>query len=132
MGWRFMHGCLRQSNLRGAIFDRQRAEQGPAVFVSAECPNVISSIPLAVRDEKDHEDVMRVDGALWEDVTDACRYGLLSQLDPRGKAPLDVRAKEVYHSVENGDMTARSIKMLEFQLKERSSHRLSRVQRWRR
>ncbi len=95
-GWRFAYHCFRQANLRGATFNEERANQGPACFVSTECPNVIQSMPMAVRDDKNPEDVMRVAGVLWEDVTDAVRYGLMSKLGALWEAPVDVRRREVY------------------------------------
>lgn len=132
-GWRFMYNCLRQTGLRGANIGEERAKQGPVVFVSAECVNVIGSIPMAVRDDKNVDDVMRVAGALWEDVTDACRYLLKSMLDPHSKAPRDVRAKEVYHSVKGDDddaMTKRAMLMRKFD-EENPRRRLNGPPRWR-
>ncbi len=123
-GWRFMYGCLRQACLRGDTFTRERAEQGPAFFVCAECPQAIGSIPMATRDVKNNEDVVRVAGAIWEDVTDEIRYGLKSMLDPRTKAPREVRALEVYNSAES--MTAKAMAMRKFEEQERHARVLTR------
>jgi phage terminase large subunit len=120
-GWRFMFQCLRQACLAGMTFDAERAKQGPAFFVSAECPQIISCIPLATRDPKDPEDVIRVAGAIWEDVTDAIRYGLKSMLDPKSKAPRDVRQLEEYNRFE--DPTARALAMRRFEIKEHETKR---------
>lgn len=133
-GWRFMYNCLRQANLRGQNVPAERTREGPAFFVSAECPVTIEGIPMATRDPDDVEDVVRVEGALWEDVTDMVRYGLKSQLRPKTKAPLDVRAKELYHSIQGDDgdaMTRRAMAMAEFKVKENRITRVQRMPRWR-
>jgi hypothetical protein len=134
IGWRWFYNCLRQAGLRGSNIGEERAKQGPAFFVSAECPNAISCIPLAIRDEDEPDDVMRVDGALWEDVTDMCRYGLKFLMPGKSKAPLAVRAQEVYNSIpgETSDaMTARAMVMRQFWDKENTQTRVSRAPRWR-
>ncbi len=134
-GWRFVYNCLRQANLRGTTFDEERALEGPAVFVSSECPNVIDSIPMAVRDDKKPEDVMRVAGALWEDVTDAVRYLLKSIQGVQWQAPVDVRRRELYDSLDvpepesrtASQMTTLSMRMRMFEADERKrGHRMKR------
>ena len=125
-GWRFMFNCLRQANLRGNEVTEERSREGPAFFVSAECPNLIGSIPMAVRDDKDPEDVMRVAGVLWEDCTDAARYGLASMLSGKLKAPVEVRQAEVYNSYQEGEETARAMAMLKFRDEERQVRRNTR------
>jgi hypothetical protein len=135
MGWRFMYACMRQANLAGANVSEERAKQGPAFFVSAECPQAISNIPMAVRAEDDVDDVERVAGALWEDVTDGIRYGLHTMLNPKSKAPRDVRAQELYHSIVAEDpadqMTARALAMAKFKQGETAQRTVSRSPRWR-
>ena len=135
MGWRFMYNCLRQANLVGTNISDERSKQGPAFFISAECPQAILSIPMAIRAEDDPDDVERVAGALWEDVTDGLRYGLHTMLNPQSKAPRDVRAKELYDSIQGEDvsdvMTARAMAMARFKEKESVVRRVSRAPRWR-
>ena len=128
-GWRFMYNCIRQAALRGANIDSERAKQGPALFVSVECPQVIDNIPQAVRDEKNPEDIARIAGALWEDVTDAVRYGLKSKLDPKQTAPVAVRASELSQSIE--DPTNRALAMLHFREAEKQRGMVRRAPRWR-
>jgi len=133
-GWRFMYNCLRQSNMRGQPLTQERTQEGPALFISAECPNVISHIPLAVRDEEKREDVARVAGVLWEDVCDAVRYGLKSMLDAKGQAPYAVRRQEVLNSIPGNTavaMNARAMAMRQFEAAERQHSVISRGQRWR-
>ncbi len=128
-GWRFMYNCIRQAGLRGCNVDTERAKQGPAMFISAACPNVIDNIPLAVRDEDDINDVMRVPGELWEDVTDAVRYGLKSKLAPKQTAPVEVRRQELFQSVP--DPTNRHIAMMHFEEAEKRKSLVTRGPRWR-
>jgi hypothetical protein len=128
-GWRFMYNCLRQAGMRGANVDRARAQQGPAFFISVECPVTIENLPLVVRDEKNTEDVARVAGALWEDIGDMCRYGLKSKLGAREQAPKEVRAAEV--AARASDPTDRHLRMLHFEEAERARGLVSRQPRWR-
>ncbi len=125
MGWRFAYNCLRQAHLAGLNVSKERAEQGPVCFVSQDCPQLMSSIPMAIRAED----------ALWEDCTDGFRYGLHSMLNPKTKAPRDVRAKEVYNSIQGDDestvMTMRALAMKKFQVAEASTTRISKNPRWR-
>jgi hypothetical protein len=77
---------------------------------------------------------MRVAGALWEDVTDAVRYGLKSMLNPRSKAPHHTLAQELYDSIpgDDGDaMTRRAMAMKQFQYQGNVVRRVSRAPRWR-
>lgn len=134
MGWRFMYNCLRQAHLAGSNVSDERALQGPAFFVSAECPQAISNIPMAIRAEDDPDDVERIAGALWEDVCDGLRYGLHSMLNPKSKAPRDVRAQELYNSIQGTNttdvMTSRAMAMAKFKEQEMSTTRVGRP-RWR-
>ncbi len=135
MGWRFMYNAMRQANLIGTNVSQERALQGPAFFVSAECPVAISSIPMAIRAEDDPDDVERVAGAIWEDSCDGLRYGLHSMLNPQSKAPRDVRAKEVYDSIQGEDMgdvmTQRAMAMAQFKRDENTQRRAATTPRWR-
>lgn len=132
-GWRFMYNALRQGGLAGSTFGRERASQGPALFISTECPNVIESIPLAIHDDHKPEDVMRIAGALWEDCCDAVRYGLKSYL-AASPVPYEVRRQEVYEEYNRPaeertteQMTALSLAMRRFDEDERK--RYARVKR---
>lgn len=127
-GWRFLYNCLRQAGLRGCNVDPERAKQGPALFISADCPAVLENLPLAVRDEDEPNDVMRVAGAVWEDVTDAVRYGMYSKLAPKKRAPVDVRAAEV--AAMAASPTELHLKMLHFKEQERRRTNVGRA-RWR-
>lgn len=134
IGWRFLYNSFRQANLRGAKFDQERSKQGPALFVSSDCARILSSVPLAIREtvmdpNGDPDDVARVAGAVWEDVTDACRYGMQSMLGPRSK-PREVRAQETYHQYD-GNPTAQAMAMRIFNEQEKTRSVISRRPRWR-
>jgi hypothetical protein len=123
-GWRFVYNGFRQAQLAGTMFGDERARQGPAVFISSECPNTIESIPMAIRDDHKIEDVARVEGVLWEDCCDMVRYGLKSMLASQWEAPLEVRRREVYDSYDAPErtgeqMTALSLAMLRFDSEEK-------------
>ncbi len=129
-GWRFVYQCLRQAHLRGANFDEERARVGPALFVSSECPQVIECMPMAVRDDKKVNDVMRVAGAVWEDVTDAVRYLLKSIQGVQWEAPVEIRRGEVFANYDAPEpeqrtteqMTSLALAMKRFDASERSRH----------
>lgn len=133
-GWRFMYNGFRQASLRGQRITEEQSKQGYAYFVSADCPTTMECVPLGVRDEEDREDMLRVDGALWEDVLDCDRYGLLSMLGAKPQAPRDVRAKELYNSIQGETMqdtaTSRAIAMQRFTQQEAQKRNIGRP-RWR-
>jgi len=116
--------------MRGCNVDTERAKQGPALFISAECVNCIENLPLAVRDEDDPNDVMRVAGAVWEDVTDAIRYGMYSKLAPKKRAPMEVRAAETYSEAIKKSPTEAHLAMLHFKENEKKRTIVGRS-RWR-
>ena len=128
-GHRFLYNCLRQAGMRGANADKARIQQGPAFFISTECPVTIENLPLAVRDEKNTEDVARISGVLWEDITDLCRYALKSKLGSRELAPREVRAAEVAEQA--SDPTDLYLRMLHFEEAERHRNLATRAPRWR-
>lgn len=116
-GWRTVYNGFRQTSaLVGATVDQERAKQGPLLFVSSACPELISAIPMAVRDEDDPEDVVRAK-TLWEDMTDMLRYGDHSYLNPRG-TPVEVRYAEEVLTIP--DYSARHMASLQFKQQERT------------
>ncbi len=73
-------------------------------------------MPLLICDEDRPEDVLKTE-AIEDDYADACRYGYKSMLEAQWQPPRDIRAKQVYDSIQ-GDtadtMTARAMAMLKF------------------
>ena len=117
-GHRFMYNCLRQASMRIMRVDVERAKQGPALFISANCPAAIENIPLAPRDPENPDDVLRVAGVVWEDVVDGIRYALKSKLSPRRIVPSEVRRQEVFNQAA-GNPTGQALAMRQFEEAER-------------
>ena len=118
-GWRLLyHGFKQSCALRGAErVTREMAESGPMLVISAACPTVIASAPLLIRDDRNLEDVLKTP-TLADDVGDGLRYGYKSMLDPRTRAPKEIRAREIFASYQ--DPTARAIAMQRFEAAERA------------
>ncbi len=71
----------------------------PFWFISAECPELIDAIPLAIHDEDgDIEDVKKTT-TIADDALDSVRYGCKSMLSPGGK-PRSVEIAERLSAVE--------------------------------
>ena len=71
------------------FFDPESGQPYPMVWlISASCPELLNSIPLAMRDDKDLDDVAKTDKSvakLEQDCLDAIRYALKTMLRPRRK-----------------------------------------------
>lgn len=77
----------------GSISLRAEAAQCSDVWlISAECPELLESIPKLIRDPKNLDDVLKTDKSsarLEQDIADDVRYGLKSMLAPRKKTAED-------------------------------------------
>jgi hypothetical protein len=139
-GWRLMYNGFRQTSaLRGATVDVERAQQGPLLLVSANCPQVISAMPLLTRDNLHPgklEDVLKTN-TIHDDVGDCLRYGYKSMLDPKSPAPREVRRQQVLAaaaaSTKNGAdrMNAMAMADRHFQAEELQRSIVRRCPRWR-
>ena len=126
-GFRLLYNCFQRNQWRkGAPVLREASKTGPMLLVSSACPQVISAIPLAIRNPDRLEDVLKVE-TIGDDVIDCLRYMGMSHISPRSKAPREVRAREVFESHENP--TDRMIAMKKFSLAEKK--RLTKRARWR-
>ena len=115
-GWRRVYNGFKQSaSLVRSEVTEEQSKQGPLLFVSSNCPTLISCIPLAVRDEQKREDVVRAK-TLWEDCTDALRYGVKSMPDPKAVAPREHRYKAEVEVIP--DYTARNLAAMRFNANE--------------
>lgn len=88
-GWSLMSRLFMGTKRKG-----QRGDQ--VVLISAECPALINSIPLLMRDPKNLSDVLKTDtgsARIEMDTADGFRYGLRSKLEP-GKKPKEVENEE--------------------------------------
>lgn len=130
-GWRLLWNALNETcKLRSGM----GYAVGDVLMVSAACPQVISSMPLLIRDPKRLEDVQKIPGALADDVGDCIRYLYKSYLDPLEKAPLAVRRRQVYDSYDRAvrtdeSVTALGMAMRKFDAEEKQSNRRTRRRR---
>jgi phage terminase large subunit len=116
-GWRLLWNGFQQTC---SLFGNITVQPGNCLFVSANCPQTISSMPLLIHDNKHPgklEDVLKVPGSLADDVGDCVRYLYKSYLDPR-TAPREIIMRDIYESIP-GDtsdaMTARAMAMRQFE-----------------
>ncbi len=129
-GWRQVYnGFLRSLKARTSpVFEEQ---EGPLLFVSAECAELCSSVPKLICDvEKNPHDVLKTE-SIEDDYGDDLRYGFKSMQDAEWEAPLEVRRAEVYHSYDAPttaersipQMTALAMKMRMFDRDEKSRYK---------
>lgn len=88
-GWGLMYRMLHNSKMRG-----QAGEL--CWLISSECPELLESIPMLMRDPKDLDVVLKTDkgqARLEQDVSEAARYGLKSMLQ-QAKKPHTVVVQE--------------------------------------
>jgi hypothetical protein len=95
--------------LIGQLFDMDD------LVVTTDCPLLISTIPMLVRDSPDNpEDVKKLDG-MEDDIADAFRYGVKSYLNP-GKMPQALVDANLLENIKNP--VARQIKAFEMYCKK--------------
>lgn len=74
-GWRAMYGLL--ANTLAAF----QGKQPDTIWLIADtCPELVKAIPLAMRDQKNLEDIVKTDkgeAVIGMDALDGCRYGIL-------------------------------------------------------
>ena len=115
-GWSLMSRLFRATKRRG-----QRGEQ--VVLISAECPALINSIPLLMRNPKNLSDVLKTDeGAarIEMDCADSCRYGLRSKLEP-GKKPKEVENEEKLREHAEAGLDDHSLNIYRIKLSQEAS-----------
>ncbi len=114
-GARTVHDCFRRTSaLRTNTAD---VGSGPILLIADSCPALMSALPVLICDPDRVEDVLKLE-TIEDDVWDGFRYLIESWIKAKPQAPMDVRAKELYNSVE--DPTTRAIRMKEFTLKEQA------------
>ena len=128
-GWRFMYACLKQSGLRTKpVVELEELQQGPALFVSSDCPLCIENIPLAPPNQKDLNDIEPGTDEC-SSVVDAVRFLLKSTPAAKAQAPYAVRRQMALDA--HTDPTAKHMAALQFQQKETQRGRASRAPTWR-
>lgn len=99
------------------------------LVVTTDCPNVISTLPVLIRDVDDPGDVKKTE-SLEDDVADAVRYGLKSFLKP-GQVPQSVKDQQTLDRIQNP--LAKQIKAFEMHCKKQEPGKVykdSRVLPW--
>jgi hypothetical protein len=88
-------------------------------IISEGCTTLLEVLPDLVRDERNVEDIAKVDG---DDPADAARYGLKSRLHAR-LAPLEMRVLEHMAQVKTADPTIRALYARQIEAEERRKGR---------
>jgi hypothetical protein len=109
-GWALMSRLFLATKRKG-----QRNDQ--VILISANCPALISSIPLLMRNPKDLSDVLKTDEStarIEMDTADAIRYALKSKLEP-GKKPKEVEAEEKLRALQEAGLDQHSLNVYRIQ-----------------
>lgn len=85
-------------------------------LIADNCTQLIETLPMLVRDEKNVEDVLKMDG---DDAPDSARYGLKTRLAPR-RPPIDQR---IAAKVTSQDPTTRALQAKRAMFEEQKKHR---------
>jgi hypothetical protein len=96
-GWGLMYDMLFNTKMRGLAGDT-------CWLISAECPELLDSIPMLMRDPKDLDVVLKTDkgsAKLEQDVSETARYGLKSMLS-QAKKPHEVVVQEQLAAAPDG------------------------------
>ena len=112
-GWSLMSRLFLATKRKG-----QRNDQ--VILISANCPALISSIPLLMRNPKDLSDVLKTDEStarIEMDTADAFRYALKSKLEP-GKKPKAVENEEKLRAMQESGLDGHSLNIYRIQLSQ--------------
>jgi hypothetical protein len=110
-GWALMSNLLLSSKRKGAQGD-------VAWLISANCPELISSIPLAMRDTNNLDDVLKTDkgqAKIEQDCLDAARYALKSMLEA-GHMPRSVEMEEKLREMAEAGLDEHSLMITSWRL----------------
>lgn len=89
-GWGLMSKLLKATKDKGIDADGQ--EYADCWLISSECVELLKALPMAMRDPKNLDDVLKTDKSqakIEQDVLDDVRYGLKSMLSPKKKTEDD-------------------------------------------
>ena len=136
-GWGLMYNLLLETKRHGGTSEE-------VWLISANCPELIRTIPTLMRDPRNLDDVLKTDkgtAKLEQDVADAVRYGLKSMLMPNQKPLLKAAEDKVTEfakargkDVEDLDLnTVAQIhrRALADEQRKRQARRSARGRRWR-
>jgi hypothetical protein len=93
-GWGLMASLFKATRGEGWGQDKdgKRFQYDDAILISAECPQLLDSIPIGMRDDKNINDMLKTDkgqARLEMDCLDSCRYLVKSMLAPKRKTEVD-------------------------------------------
>jgi hypothetical protein len=83
-GYTLMDKLLKASKFKG--IDPDGIQFDDAWLISSECPQLLASIPILMRDPKDLDNVLKTDLSstkIEQDISEAARYSLKSMLAPK-------------------------------------------------
>jgi len=109
-GWSLLSRLFLATKRKG-----QRNDQ--VLLISANCPALINSIPLLMRDPKNLSDVLKTDEStarIEMDTADSLRYACKSKLEP-GKKPKEVEAQEKLRALEEAGLDSHSLNIYRIQ-----------------
>jgi hypothetical protein len=122
-GWRLLWNCWAAAcKMRKGSVDapfQQAPEDPPCLFVSEACPEIAKAIPTLICDEDNPMDILKIPGAVEDDVADMVRYLIKSFLDADPSQPYEVTARETWAKYE--DPTSRAMAMMRLE-SEKHSH----------
>ena len=90
-GWALLGKLLLATKQRG--IDPEGKEYADCWMISSECAELLKAIPMAMRDPKNLDDVLKTDKSaakIEQDILDDVRYGLKSMLAPKRKTDEDI------------------------------------------
>jgi hypothetical protein len=103
-GWSLMSKLM--------LATKRKGSRGEEVWLmSVNCVELVSAIPLQMRDPKKLEDVLKTDlstAKIDQDCMDAARYGLKSKLQP-GQKPKEVEAEEKLRVLQESGLDEHSL-----------------------
>lgn len=133
-GWRLMYNCWSETRkfMHWNSLDPFEQSEFPILFIGPDCSELRQAIPLLragdVNDNENPLDVIKVPGAIEDDVADGYRYGLKSFVAADPTIPAEVVAREIYQQYQ--DPTARAMAMLRLSAEREKGQRLFRRRRY--
>jgi hypothetical protein len=131
-GWRLLYNCWAVARrLRSWLPEHgpfvHAPEDQPALFISANCPEIIGAVPMMMCREDDPKDIQDMPGKAESDVMDSLRYGVKSYLDAEPNQPAEITREETFAKYE--EPTARAMAMLRLAAKEEQGQYIRRRRR---
>jgi hypothetical protein len=115
-------GLRRTHTMRSDAPPREKGTT-PLLFVSADCQELISTLPTLISDPKNPEDTLRVQ-TIQDDVWEACKNAYRDYLSVRASAPIEVLRQQ---AIELADTpTGQYMNLLKFNSEQRGQGKRAR------